>query len=298
MPAGPGAAKGVSVDIDGVMRIFSAKGRHDLRALGPIDMSVEPGEFVSLVGPSGCGKSTLLSIVAGLVRPTAGEVRIDGTPVVAAFDRLGMVFQKDLLLPWKSALDNVLVQVEVRGLRRRDYEERARELLDLVGLGSFEEHMPAELSGGMRQRVGICRALLHDPPLLLLDEAFTALDAITRDQLAVDFQRLCADGTTVLFGTHDVGEAVLLGDRVVVMSPRPGRVADVLSVDLARPRRLAVRESERFATYTRHVREVFESEGVLSSSDPMAEPAGRPARPPEPESHPDQVLADSPGESA
>lgn len=256
--------RGVRVEIDGVTHIFSMKGRHDIHALGPIDLDVACGEFVALVGPSGCGKSTLLSIVAGLARATVGQVRIDGEPIRAAFDRLGMVFQKDLLLPWKSAIDNVLVQVEVRGLRRRDFEARARELLDLVGIGPFADHLPSELSGGMRQRVAICRALLHDPPLLLLDEAFTALDAITRDQLAVDFQRLCEAGTTVLFVTHDVTEAVLLADRVVVMSPRPGRMADVMQVELDRPRALAARETDKFVSYTRHVREVFESVGVLS----------------------------------
>jgi NitT/TauT family transport system ATP-binding protein len=259
----PGGSGGVKVEIEGVTRVFRGSKRGELHALGPIDLEVSPGEFVALVGPSGCGKSTLLSIIAGLSAPTAGEVRIDGVVVRGAFDRLGMVFQKDLLLPWRNAIDNVLVQAEVRGLKRRDYEQRARELLDLVGIGSFAESLPSELSGGMRQRVAVCRALLHDPPLLLLDEAFTALDAITRDQLAVDFQRLCSAGTTVLFVTHDVTEAVLLGDRVVVMSPRPGRMADVLTVDLPRPRPLSVRESERFVSYTRHVREVFELVGVL-----------------------------------
>ena len=198
------------------------------------------GEFLSIVGPSGCGKSTLAMLIAGLMRPTSGVIAVDGRAVSRPQTELGIVFQNAVLLAWRSALDNVLLQVEMRGLAARQYRDRAMELLRSVGLDGFERRLPHELSGGMRQRVAICRALIHDPPLLLMDEPFGALDALTRDQMTLDIQGICArGGKTVLFITHSITEAVFLSDRVLVMTPRPGRIDTTIDVDL--PRRAPAR---------------------------------------------------------
>ncbi len=240
------------------------RGRPATDALLPFDAEVGRGEFLSIVGPSGCGKSTLLSLIAGLLNPTTGTIMIGDTTVSGPYSELGIVFQKDLLLPWRTALDNVLIQAEVRNLRRKNLEPRARELLEMVGLKGFETFLPHELSGGMRQRVGIARALLHEPSLLLMDEPFAALDAITRDQLALDFQSFWQDvQRTVVFITHNIVEAVFLSDRVLVMTARPGRIADVIDIDLPRPRPLAIRDTPDFTKYTARVREVFMRHGIL-----------------------------------
>jgi NitT/TauT family transport system ATP-binding protein len=238
----------------------------DAEALKPLDLDVADGEFVTIVGPSGCGKSTLLLLISGLSPATTGEVHIAGRPVVGPYTDLGIVFQKDLLLPWRTIRDNVLIQAEVRGLDRRKSAARAAELLNLVGLSGFEHFLPHELSGGMRQRVAICRALLHDPPLLIMDEPFASLDAITRDQLTLDFQRFWQrDRRTVVFITHNLVEAVFLGDRVVVMTPRPGRIAEILDIGLPRPRHLAVRDTPDFAGYTARIHEIFVATGILQA---------------------------------
>ena len=253
------------VTLRDVGKVFPGRRRNQasVEALCPMDLDIGDGEFLAIVGPSGCGKSTLLSLIAGLEAPTRGELRIDDAPVNGPFGDLGIVFQKDLLLPWRNALDNVLIQAEVRGLDRKGLEPRARELLGLVGLEGFENFYPHELSGGMKQRVAICRALLHNPRLLLMDEPFAALDAITRDQIALDFQRFWqADKRTVVFITHNISEAVFLGDRVLVMTARPGRIADTIDIDLPRPRRLAVRESPEFTRYAARVRQVFTTHGI------------------------------------
>jgi NitT/TauT family transport system ATP-binding protein len=249
-----------------VGKIFAARrpGADRVEALCPLDVSVAHGEFLTIVGPSGCGKSTLLSLIAGLQRPSSGEVRIGDTLVADPYTDLGIVFQKDLLLPWRTALDNVLIQAEVRGIGRKALLGRAMELLDLVGLQGFENFYPHELSGGMRSRVSICRALLHDPPLLLMDEPFAALDAITRDQLALDFQTFWQrDRRTVVFITHNIAEAVFLGDRVLVMTARPGRIAEIIDIDLPRPRDLMIRDAAEFTRYTARVRELFMQHGIL-----------------------------------
>jgi NitT/TauT family transport system ATP-binding protein len=254
------------VKVDGVEKAFRTRG-HLLRALDRITLDLAEGEFVSVVGPSGCGKSTLLMLVAGLLAPTAGEVVILGDRVTRPYTRLGVVFQQDALLPWRSVLDNVLLQIDVRGLDRRQYAPTARALLARVGLDGFEAYYPAELSGGMRQRVALCRALVHDPPLLLMDEPFGALDALTREQMVVDLQRLWLETRkTVLFITHSIWEAIFLADRVLVMSPRPARIAAVLSIDLPRPRRLALRESPYFGRYAAEVRQHFHAFGLLSET--------------------------------
>jgi NitT/TauT family transport system ATP-binding protein len=205
-----------------------------IHAAGPLSLSVDQGEFVSVIGPSGCGKSTLLKVISGLVRPAAGAVyfrgeRCDGQPLPDA----GIVFQDPLLLDWRSVLDNVLLQADVRRLDRRRLEPKARELLTLVGLDGFLERRPYELSGGMQQRVSICRALLHQPSLVLMDEPFGALDALTREKMAEELARLWRDlGMTVLFVTHSIQEAVFLSTRVIVMSSRPGRIIADIPIEL------------------------------------------------------------------
>jgi NitT/TauT family transport system ATP-binding protein len=234
-------------------------------ALENIDVTIEAGEFVSIVGPSGCGKSTLLMCVAGLIAPSAGSVDIGNRPVSGPFTDLGIVFQEALLLDWRTVLGNVLFQIEMRGLDPKAYETRARELLARVGLGGFEGKSPWELSGGMRQRVAICRALIHDPPLLLMDEPFGALDTLTREQMNVDLQRLCAEtGKTALFITHSISEAVFLSDRVLVMTPRPGRIIADLKIPFAAgARRLSIRTTPEFAEQEKKIYSIFRSIGVL-----------------------------------
>jgi NitT/TauT family transport system ATP-binding protein len=251
------------VEIADVVREFDTP-QGPIRALDGVSFGVRTGEFLSIVGPSGCGKSTLTMLVAGLMRPTSGVVAVDGRTVDRPQTNLGIVFQNPVLLAWRTALGNVLLQLEMRGIDPRPHAERARELLRNVGLGGFEERLPHELSGGMRQRVAICRALVHDPPLLLMDEPFGALDALTRDQMALDVQGICArGGKTVVFITHSITEAVFLSDRILVMTPRPGRIDAVIEVDLPRPRRLAVREDPSFAGYARQIRDHFMARGVL-----------------------------------
>jgi NitT/TauT family transport system ATP-binding protein len=262
--AQPPAPSDPLVEVRGVSKVFRGRRGAAVDALRPIDLEIRRGEFLAVVGPSGCGKSTLLSIIAGLLRPSAGEVRIDGTGVAGPYSGLGIVFQKDLLLEWRSVLDNVVIQAEVRRMDMAIAREKARGLLRLVGLEGFERHYPAELSGGMRQRVAICRALLHDPPLLLMDEPFAALDAISRDQMCLDLLSIWSERRqTVLFITHSIPEAVFLADRVAVMSPRPGAFDELLEVGLARPRRLAVRETEGFTRHAGRIRELFEAQGIL-----------------------------------
>ena len=208
-------------------------------ALSNVDLDINDGEFVSVVGPSGCGKSTLLNLVAGLSSPSTGEVLIDGQLVTKPQTNIGIVFQRDVLLEWRTAIDNVLFQIEMRGLKPSDYVARSEELLFSLGLEGFFHHRPSQLSGGMRQRVAICRALVHDPPLLLMDEPFGALDALTREQLMIELAALwMAKKKTVVFVTHSIQEALFLGDRVIVMSKRPGKILAQIKVDIPRPRKL------------------------------------------------------------
>jgi NitT/TauT family transport system ATP-binding protein len=233
-------------------------------ALRPLSFAIEENEFVSIVGPSGCGKSTLLMIVGGLVPASGGFVRIKSDIVAKPYTRLGFVFQQDVLLDWRTVLQNVLLQAQVRRLDKLWATARARELLRLVGLDGFEHKYPYELSGGMRQRVAICRALLHEPDLLLMDEPFGALDAIARDQLNEDLLRYRREARkTILFVTHSIPEAVFLSDRVFVMSPRPGRIEEVVAIDLPHPRRLTIRETPRFAEYVGRIIRIFASVGVF-----------------------------------
>ncbi len=252
-----------SIVISGASKIFR-RGTVETVALEGVDLSVSRSEFVAIVGPSGCGKSTLMRLIAGLTHPTSGSVCVDGTLVEDPITNLGVVFQKAVLLEWRNVLQNVLLQVEMRGLNPADFEPRARELLASVGLAGFEDRYPYELSGGMQQRAGIVRALIHDPPLLMMDEPFGALDALTREQMRIDLEELwLATEKTVLFITHSIDEAVLLADRVVVMSPRPGKVETIINIDLPRPRGLAARKSPVFETAVDTITNIFLEKGVL-----------------------------------
>ena len=258
------AARERFLRITGVDKVFSSRGRGALKAVDNVSLEIQLGEFVSIVGPSGCGKSTLMMMVSGLVPTTSGEIIIDAKKVTKPYDNLGIVFQRDALLEWRTVLDNVLFQIDIRRQKRSEFTPHAVELLARAGLSGFEKYYPWELSGGMRQRVAICRALLNDPSLLLMDEPFGALDAMTREQMNLDLQRIWLQNRkTVLFITHSISEAVFLSDRVIIMSPRPGRVAADISIDLPRPRRLAVREGAAFGAYVAQVRKTFQSFGLL-----------------------------------
>jgi NitT/TauT family transport system ATP-binding protein len=230
------------IRFDRVSRTFSSR-RGTVEALKGIDLEVPEGEFVAIVGRSGCGKSTLLRIVAGLIAPSTGQVVVDGIPVAKPRRDVAMLFQRPALLPWRSVLDNVLLPVEMFNWRRAEHRERALALLDMVGLTGFEKRLPHELSGGMQQRVALCRSLIGQPKVMLMDEPFSALDALTREELTVELQRIHMElAATTLFVTHSIDEAVLLGDRVVVLSPRPGRIQKVVEVNIPRPRSLGRNE--------------------------------------------------------
>jgi NitT/TauT family transport system ATP-binding protein len=251
------------VSIGGVSKAYRSNAGV-IEAVDAVSLDIGRGDFVSLLGPSGCGKTTLMLMLAGLMGRDAGAIRIDGKPVEAPYTNVGIVFQDPLLLDWRSVLDNVMLQAEIRGLDRAALRSRALALLDMVGLAGFERSYPCELSGGMRQRASICRALVHDPLLLLMDEPFGALDALTREQMNLDLQDIwLARRTTVLFITHSISEAVFLADRVLVMSPRPGRIAAEVAVELPRPRHPSLRETAEFGKYTSRIRTLFEAWGIL-----------------------------------
>jgi NitT/TauT family transport system ATP-binding protein len=225
----------------------------ELEALGSVTFDIYPEEFVSIVGPSGCGKTTLLKIIAGLLPKTGGEIFVDKNQ----FDpsrQVGFVFQKSLLLPWRKVIDNVLLPIEILKLDKKAYREQALALLELVGLSGFENNYPNELSGGMQQRVAIARALIHDPKLVLMDEPFGALDALTRDRMNLELLRIWSEShKTILFITHGIQEAIFLSDRVIVLSARPSRMINALEIDLPRPRTMEVRTSPEFGAYTLEV---------------------------------------------
>ena len=257
-------APGVAVRLEGVSKSYETREGEDIPALDRIDLDIQPGQFVAIVGPSGCGKSTALGLIAALMPASAGRILLDGEVVRRPHPRVGVVFQTDLLLYWRTVIDNILLPIEVKGGDARAGAARAEALLDQVGLGGFARKYPSELSGGMRQRVAICRALIQDPGLLLMDEPFGALDALTREQMIIDLQTMWLSvRNTVIFITHSIDEAVFLADRVIVMSPRPGRIDLDLTVELPRPRRWAVHGEPRFMEYLAQVRKIFEAKGVL-----------------------------------
>jgi NitT/TauT family transport system ATP-binding protein len=230
-------------------------------AVDDVSLAVGHKSFVSLVGPSGCGKSTLLRMTAGLVAPSEGRVSVRDKPVTGPIRDVGMVFQSPVLLPWRSTLGNILFVAEMGGLDAAAYKPRALELMALAGLSGFEASYPHELSGGMQQRAAICRAMLLKPPLILMDEPFGALDVITRERMGFALQTLWSESrNTVLFVTHSITEAVLLSDTVVVMTPRPGKIRDVIPIDLPRPRETAILRDPRFIELSARVRDGIESQ--------------------------------------
>ena len=238
------------IKLEGVSKVFDSLSGDAVCAVEDVSFEVKSREFLTIVGPSGCGKSTLLRIIAGLLKPTAGRVSVGGKTVVSPIKGTGFVFQKPVLFDWLKVLANVLMPVELAGLKKKEYEEKAGRLLRLVKLEGFEDKYPKELSGGMQQRVCIARALILDPEILIMDEPFGALDALTRDELNLELLRIWQEEQkTVLFVTHNISEAILLGDRVLVFSERPGAVRTVIDIDLKRPRDIDVRKDKRFGEW-------------------------------------------------
>jgi NitT/TauT family transport system ATP-binding protein len=249
----------VFIEIEGVSKRYPSRGRPAVAALSAVDLSIAEGEFVCIVGPSGCGKSTLLKIVAGIITSFEGWVTVAGSRVTGPRRDVGVVFQAPLLLPWRTVMENVMLPIELQKLDNRTYGDRARNLIQLVDLADFQSRYPSELSGGMQQRVGICRALVHDPKVLLMDEPFGALDAMTREFMNVELLQIWGrDQKTALFVTHSIVEAVFLADRVVVMSARPGEIREVIRIDLPRPRLPEMMTSAEFSNYAARIRRHFE----------------------------------------
>jgi len=238
----------------------------EVESLKPLTFGIAKGEFLAVVGPSGCGKSTLLKMVAGLLPASRGRISISGRDVSGPPDNVGIVFQSPVLLAWRTVLQNVMLQIEMRHLSRAQYLPKAHALLQMVGLADFERKLPWQLSGGMQQRASICRALVHDPAVLLMDEPFGALDAMTRERMNLELQRIWYETRkTVLFITHSIPEAVFLADRVLVMTERPGSIAAIYDVPLPRPRSLAVMGDPAFAALTQTIRRHFYSQGTLDA---------------------------------
>jgi NitT/TauT family transport system ATP-binding protein len=244
-----------ALHITAVRKVFDR-----LEAIRNISFDVADGEFVSLLGPSGCGKSTLLMMIAGLTATTDGDIKINGSNVTGPRRETGVVFQSPVLLPWRTVIDNVLFPVELLNLPVAKYRPRALELLRMAKINDFADALPRQLSGGMRQRAAICRALVHDPALLLMDEPFSALDAITRDEMGVELLRIWqANRKTVVFVTHSIREAAFLSDRVFVLGQRPATIIEEVRIELPRPRQIAMMEEESFNRYVRHLRKAIEA---------------------------------------
>ena len=253
------------IAIEEVSRVFTS-GARTVLALDNVSFEIQAGNFVSIVGPSGCGKSTLLKIISGLMPASSGKVAVNSQPVHGPLENVGMVFQAPVLLKWRSVLGNILLPVEFAKRDVADYTAQARALINLVGLEGFEEMYPHELSGGMQQRASLCRALVTDPQLLLMDEPFGALDAMTRDDLDIELLRIWEERKkTVLFVTHSIQEAVFLSDLVFVMSARPGRLIETIAVDLPRPRTMEMMSTAKFGEYTLKIRALLAANGALGS---------------------------------
>jgi NitT/TauT family transport system ATP-binding protein len=259
---------GVPIRIDRVSKTFGEDTDKPFLALKEFSMDIAPGEFISVVGPSGCGKSTLMLMVAGLLKRSHGDIIVGGTPVLKPITDVGIAFQDHLLLDFRTAIDNVTLQADIRGLPRKDIETRALRLFDQLRLTHAKDKYPRQLSGGMRQRVSLIRTLVHDPSVILMDEPFGALDALTRLQVRVDLESLwLRRRPTVLFITHSVEEAVGLSDRIFVMSPSPGEVVDEIRVELPRPRPIVLGDAPEFAAYVDRIYGHFERMGVLHGID-------------------------------
>jgi NitT/TauT family transport system ATP-binding protein len=258
------------IELAGVSKTFVTTAGELVHALDNASLVIDPGEFITVVGASGCGKTTLLRLIAGLERCTSGTIAVNGAPQVGPSEQAGIVFQDPTLLQWRTVLQNVLLPVEVLRLDRRAHTSRAKALLETVGLQDFQNKYPHELSGGMRQRVAIARALVTDPAMLLMDEPFGALDALTRDQMNLELLDIwSATHKTVLLITHSITESVFLADRVIVMSPRPGRVVEELAIELPRPRTLDMINNEAFGKYVRRIR------GLLDAGAQMRDGSAR-----------------------
>lgn len=252
-----------TVEIEAITKVFGS-GDDAVHALGPVDLTIDSGEFVALLGPSGCGKSTLMLMIAGLLERSAGEIRVDGDPVEGPRTDIGIMFQDNTLVPWRSVRGNVELQLELRGLDVQDRRQRVDELIGQVSLTEFQHRAPYELSGGMQQRAAFCQALVHDPETVLLDEPLGKLDALTREAIRMDLQALwLRKKPTVVFVTHSIEEAVQLSNRVCVITPRPGRIDRVLDIDLPWPRDLDVKSSPDFAALVREIQGVFHAYGIL-----------------------------------
>jgi NitT/TauT family transport system ATP-binding protein len=262
------AARGAQtlLRISNLQKHYRSRDNQDIQALKNINLDINEGEMITVVGPSGCGKTTLLRILSGVLDSSAGEVLIGGKSLNGPSPQLGVVFQAPILLPWRTVLQNVMVPIEIQNRPRKTFEARARGLLAMVGLSGFEDKYPNELSGGMQQRVGICRALVHDPPFLLMDEPFGALDAMTRETMNEELLRIWSESKkTILLVTHSIPEAVYLADRIVVMTPRPGKIVEIIAVNLPRPRLLAMQNTPEFGRHVGAIRRHFKSEGTLGS---------------------------------
>jgi NitT/TauT family transport system ATP-binding protein len=254
------------IAVEAVSRVFSS-GARSVTALDQVSFDVQAGSFVSIVGPSGCGKSTLLKIISGLLPASSGTVAVSSKTVNSPLENVGMVFQAPVLLKWRSVLGNILLPVEFGRLDVAGHVDKARALIKLVGLEGFEEMYPHELSGGMQQRTSLCRALITDPQLLLMDEPFGALDAMTRDELDMELLRIWEERKkTVLFVTHSIQEAVFLSDVVIVMSARPGRLLEQIVIELPRPRTMEVMSAAKFGEYTLKIRALLASVSGVSAS--------------------------------
>jgi len=256
-----------AIEMKGVRVMYPFEGG-SIHALEDMNFTAKEGEFLSIVGPSGCGKSTIVKVVAGLLPCSMGEAYVEGKRVRGPHKDVGIVFQNPVLLAWRSVLNNILLQIEVRkGYDKKAYIDKAMDIINVAGLEGFEKRYPWELSGGMQQRVSFCRALIHDPSLLLMDEPFGALDALTRDEMNVWLQKIWMEKTkTVLFITHDIGEAVFLSDRILVLTGRPGTVKKIMKIDLPRPRNMRMRESVEFNQYIGSARALMHSEEYLKES--------------------------------
>ena len=263
----------VHVDIDRASKVYRSR-RDDIEAIREVSLQINYGEFVSLLGPSGCGKSTLLMAIGGLLPITGGAIRIGGEVVREPRREIGIVFQAPVLMPWRTVLKNILFPVENLRLPMGPARDRARALLEMTGIAEFAGHYPWELSGGMQQRAAICRALIHDPTLLLMDEPFSALDAMTRDDMNRELLRIWEEERkTVFFVTHSIREAVFLSDRVFVMSPRPAVIRRVVDIELPRPRDLDIQESPEFNRYVSEIRQAIERQtwkGLPTTAAPAA----------------------------
>jgi NitT/TauT family transport system ATP-binding protein len=265
--SGADIAKSAMIHVAGLEKRFKTRSGETVNALTNVDLDIRENEFISVVGPSGCGKTTLLRILAGLERASSGIVQCDGAQISGPRPDVGMVFQQATLLPWNTVLTNVLLPAHLKNDKSEATVKRAEGLLAFMGLKDFAQKYPFELSGGMQQRVSICRALMREPRILLMDEPFGALDAMTRESMNMELMRVWSEEKkTVIFITHSIPEAVLLGDRVVVMSPRPGRISEIIDVDIGRPRTLQTMATPRFGEICDHIRTIFGAQSLTATA--------------------------------